>query len=75
MKMNIFWQKLTDVLEMLTASTIKVMRILMMAAVSTAETSANFYQTTWRNIQENSFFRMIVCFWVYIARRDLLRTK
>jgi hypothetical protein len=28
---------------------------LMMEAVSTAETSANFYQTTWRNIPEYIF--------------------
>jgi hypothetical protein len=27
---------------------------LMMEAVSTSETSVNFYQTTWRNISEDS---------------------
>jgi hypothetical protein len=28
--------------------------VLMMEAISTSETSVNFYQTTWRNIPENS---------------------
>jgi hypothetical protein len=43
-------QKLTDVLEELTAS---VIIALMMEAASTSETSVNFYQTTQRNIPED----------------------
>jgi hypothetical protein len=30
---------------------------LMMEAVITSETSVNFYQTTWRNIPEDSHFQ------------------
>jgi hypothetical protein len=43
--------KLTDVSEMRTASIIREL-ILMMEAVSTSETSVNFYETTLRNIPE-----------------------
>jgi hypothetical protein len=43
-----------DVSEMLTAAIIRVIIILIMEAVSTSETSVNFYQTTWRNIQGDS---------------------
>jgi hypothetical protein len=43
------WKKLTNIPEMITASIIKAME-----AVSTSETLANFYQTIWRNIPEES---------------------
>jgi hypothetical protein len=46
------WQKCTDVSKLLTASTIQA---AMMEAVSTYETSAKFYQITWRNNPENKY--------------------
>jgi hypothetical protein len=46
---------LTDVLEELAASIIRTIA-LMMEAVSMSETSVNFYQTTQRNIPEDSHF-------------------
>jgi hypothetical protein len=48
---RVVWQKFTDVLVVLTAS---IIIALMMEAVSTSETSVNFYQTTRRNIPEDS---------------------
>jgi ABC-type arginine transport system permease subunit len=45
-------QKVTDVSEVLTAAIIA----LMMVAVSTYETSVNFYETTRRNIPETVIF-------------------
>jgi hypothetical protein len=48
---RLFWYKLTDVSEVLTASIIKTIA-LMMEAVSTSETSVSFYQTT-RHILED----------------------
>jgi hypothetical protein len=46
---------LTDVSVVLTASIIRVINIaLMMEAVSTSETLVNLYQTTRRNIPEDS---------------------
>jgi hypothetical protein len=48
---------------MLTAS---IIIILMMEAVSTSETSVNFYQTTWRNIPEDSH--------LYTRRREILKS-
>jgi hypothetical protein len=38
-----------------------VLVALMMEAVSTSETSANFYQTTWRNIPEDSRLHTNLC--------------
>jgi hypothetical protein len=43
---RVVWQKFTDVSEVLPA--------LMIEAASTSETSVNFYQTTRRNIPEDS---------------------
>jgi hypothetical protein len=42
---------LTNISEVLTAS---IIRAMMMETVSTSKTSVNFYQTTWRNIPEDS---------------------
>jgi hypothetical protein len=53
---------LTDVSEVLIASVIA----LMMEAVSTSQTSANFYQTTRRNIPEDSH--------LHIRRRKKLKS-
>jgi hypothetical protein len=47
---RVVWQKLTDFLEVLTASIIRAM----MEAESTCETSVNFYQTTRRYNPEDS---------------------
>jgi hypothetical protein len=44
---------LTDVLEVLTASVIRAI-VLMMEALNTSETLVNFYQNTRRNSPENS---------------------
>jgi hypothetical protein len=46
----VIWYKVTDVSEVLAASIIRAM----MEAASTSETSVNFYQTTRRNISEDS---------------------
>jgi hypothetical protein len=43
-------KKVTDVLKVLTASMIRTIIALIMVAVSTSETSVNFYETTWRSI-------------------------
>jgi hypothetical protein len=48
------WYKVTDILEVLTASIIILLTDLMMEAVSTSEASVSFYQTIWCNIPENS---------------------
>jgi hypothetical protein len=50
MSHSVVWWILTDVSEELTASII----ILMMEAVSSSETLVNIYQTTLRNIREDS---------------------
>jgi hypothetical protein len=50
---HLVWKKLIDISQVLTAS-IRTMSNRMMKAVSTAETSVNFYQTTPRNIPEGS---------------------
>jgi hypothetical protein len=47
------WQKFADVSEVLTASNIRAID-LMMAAVTTSVTSVNYYQDTRSNIQEDS---------------------
>jgi hypothetical protein len=47
---RVVWWKFTDFSEVLTVS----IRALTMDAASTFETSVNFYQTTWRNIPEDS---------------------
>jgi hypothetical protein len=49
----------TDVSEVLTASIIRAVT-LMMEAVSTSETSFNFYETTRRKIPEDIFVRAAV---------------
>jgi hypothetical protein len=49
---HVIWWKLTDLSEVLTATIILI--TLMMEAVSTSETLVNFYQTTERNIPEDS---------------------
>jgi hypothetical protein len=36
-----------------------------MEAVSTHQASVNFYQTTWRNIPEDSHLQKLIRFWVY----------
>jgi hypothetical protein len=45
------WERLTDVSEVLTAS---IIIALMMETVSTSEPSVSIYQTTWRNIPEDT---------------------
>jgi hypothetical protein len=45
--------KLSDVSEVITATIIRAIIALMMAVI-TSETSVNFYETTLRNIPENS---------------------
>jgi hypothetical protein len=47
MKMTVFW----DVL---------LCSLVMMVAVSTSETSVNFYQTTWHNIPEDTQLHLTV---------------
>jgi hypothetical protein len=58
MRMTVFWDvaqgSLIDVLEVLAASISASIIALMMMAASTFETSVNFYQTTQRNIPEDS---------------------
>jgi hypothetical protein len=57
MKTMVFWDVVpcslveVDISEELAAF---IIRALMMEAASTSETSANFYHTIWRNIQEDS---------------------
>jgi hypothetical protein len=46
--------QIADVSEVLAASIIRAMFALMMEAVSTSETSVNFYETTWSKIPEDS---------------------
>jgi hypothetical protein len=61
MKMIVFWCSLVevyDVSEVLAASIIRAIP-LMMEAVSTPETSANF-QTTRRNITEDSHLQFVL---------------
>jgi hypothetical protein len=53
---RVVWQKLTDVLEVLTASIIRAM----MEAVSTSEMFVNFYQSTRRNIPEDSHLELSI---------------
>jgi hypothetical protein len=48
---RVVWQKFTYVSEVLTAS---IIRSIMMEAVRISETSVNFYETTQRNIPEDS---------------------
>jgi hypothetical protein len=43
---------------MFTASIIKAIIVLIMEAVSTSETSINFYETVWRNNEEYSYFKL-----------------
>jgi hypothetical protein len=65
------WHELTDVSEVLTASIMRAMIImmitaLMMEAVSTSETSTSFYQTARRNSAEDSH--------LYTCRRENLKS-
>jgi hypothetical protein len=48
---RVLWKKFTDVSEALTASITRTMKI---ETANTPETSVNFYQTTRRNIPEDS---------------------
>jgi hypothetical protein len=48
---RVVWYKFTDISEVLAAS---IIRAMMMEAASISETSVNFYQTTQRNIPEDS---------------------
>jgi hypothetical protein len=50
---RVVWQKFSEVSDVLPASTIRVIA-LMMEAVSTSITSVNFYETVRRNIPEDS---------------------
>jgi hypothetical protein len=50
---HVAWQKFTDVTEVLVASIIRAIT-LMMEAASTSKTSETFYQTTWHNNPEDS---------------------
>jgi hypothetical protein len=45
--------KLTDVSEVLSASTIRVMTALIIEASNSSETWVSFYETTWHNISDN----------------------
>jgi hypothetical protein len=51
---RVVWLKFTDILEVLYVSIIRAAIALMVEAAGTSETSVNFYQTTRRNIPENS---------------------
>jgi hypothetical protein len=51
---RVVWWKLTYVSDVLTASIIRAIIVMLMEAVSTSETSTNFYQTTWYNVPEDS---------------------
>jgi hypothetical protein len=55
---RVVWYKFTDVSEVLAASIIGNIIALIMDAAMTSETSANFYQTTRRNIPEDGHLRM-----------------
>jgi hypothetical protein len=52
---HVVWQNLTDVSEALTAF---VMKVPMMEAVSTSETSVKLYQTTRSMIPEDSRYNL-----------------
>jgi hypothetical protein len=52
-----FWQRLTDVSQVFTAS---VMRTMVMEAVSTSETSVNFYWTTWHTNSEHRHLHICI---------------
>jgi hypothetical protein len=51
---RVVWYKFTDVSVVLAASIIRAMIALIMEAVSTSETSVNFYHTTRHNNPEDS---------------------
>jgi hypothetical protein len=58
--MAVFWVvatcRLVEVYRLSEALAVPVMRmiVLMMEAISTSETSMNFYNTTWRSVPEHS---------------------
>jgi hypothetical protein len=56
---SVVWYKFTDVSEVLIASIIRKMN-LMMEAASTSQTSVKFYQTTRRNIPEDSHLQRMI---------------
>jgi hypothetical protein len=56
MKMTVFW----DVVPCVLAASI--IRALTMEAISTSVTSVNFYQTTRRNIPEDSHLHLVIAF-------------
>jgi hypothetical protein len=64
---RVVWWKFTDISEVLSASIFRAISIiraliaLQMEAVSTSETSVNFYQTTRRNIPEDSHLHTRRC--------------
>jgi hypothetical protein len=60
---RVVWWKLTDVEEVLIAS---IIRAMMMEAVGISETSVNFYESTWRNIPEDSH--------IHIRHRENLKS-
>jgi hypothetical protein len=60
-------QKLTKVLEVLTTFIVRAIIALMVEAVSTSKTSVNFYDTTRRNIPEDSHLRAVE--WLAITCR------
>jgi hypothetical protein len=59
---RVVWLKLTDVSEVLTAS-----MITLMMAVSTFETSVNFYQTTRCNIPEDSHLHVLLRSSIFVS--------
>jgi hypothetical protein len=64
---HVVWYKFTDVSEVLAASIIRAMIVLMMEIVNTSETLVNFYQTTWRNNPEDSHIQMYSCLFIDIS--------
>jgi hypothetical protein len=60
-------QKLTNISEVLTASIIRALIILIMEAISVPETWVNFYETTEHNIPENSLSPMLVTLLEFIT--------
>jgi hypothetical protein len=48
--------------QFLKAASIKMVIVLMMDSVSTSETSVNFYKNTRRNIPEDGYLRIPLCF-------------
>jgi hypothetical protein len=51
---RVVWWKFTNVSEVLAASIIKTVMMMMTEAASTSKTLVNFYQSTWHKNLENS---------------------